>query len=74
MCKHSAAILVETHAQEICTVTKLILHWTWKGANDRENGDQKRELFSIQNYYFRCYYDQGIEEEFITDSKEEDEQ
>ena len=46
----------------------------WKEANGQENGDWKHELFSIQDDYIRCYYDQGIEEEFSTDSKEEDEQ
>ena len=74
MCKHSAAISVEACAKEICAVTKLILHGTWKKANGWENGDRKHELFSIQSDYICCYYDQGIEEEFSTDSKKEDEQ
>ena len=42
--------------------------------NGGENGDREHELFSIQDDYIHFYYDQGIEEEFSTDSKEEDEQ
>ena len=38
----------------------------WKGTV--ENGDQKRELFSIQDDFIGCY-DQGIKEEFSTASK-----
>ena len=70
--KHSAAILVETRAREICKVTTLILHGTRKEVNGRENSDQKHELFLIQDDYIRCYYDQGIEKEFRTDSKEDE--